>query len=178
MVGADLVRFGVFAALPFTTSATQIVALAAVAGIATGFFRPAAYAGLPNLVRGRGPPERELAAADGRQPDLGARLARRRRARRGLGRRTRPTGSTPCTFLISAVFLCGIPQRLLQASAAASRGHWRDLKDGFALTVRSKALLTVLVAWNVAMFSNAAVNVAEPRLACQRLRRRARSGSG
>ena len=50
MIGADLVRFGVFAALPFATSATQIVALAAVAGIATGFFRPAVYAGLPNLV--------------------------------------------------------------------------------------------------------------------------------
>ena len=51
MVGADLVRFGVFAALPFTTSATQVVALAAVAGVATGFFRPAVYAGLPNLVQ-------------------------------------------------------------------------------------------------------------------------------
>src|SRR4029453_13039249 len=37
MVGADLVRFGVFAVLPFTTSATQVVGLAAVAGIATGF---------------------------------------------------------------------------------------------------------------------------------------------
>jgi MFS family permease len=48
---------------------------------------------------------------------------------------------------------------------AASRGHWADLKDGFKLTVRSRPLLTVLVAWNVAMFSLAAVNVAEPRLA-------------
>jgi len=51
MVGADLVRFGVFAVLPFTTSASQVVALAAVAGVATGFFRPAVYAGLPNLVQ-------------------------------------------------------------------------------------------------------------------------------
>ncbi len=31
--------------------------------------------------------------------------------------------------------------------------------------MRSRALLTVLIAWNVAMFSSAAVNVAEPRLA-------------
>jgi MFS family permease len=69
-----------------------------------------------------------------------------------------------CTFLVSAVFLSGIPARLLQATQAASRGHWADLRDGFALTVRSKALLTVLIAWNVAMFANAAVNVAEPRL--------------
>ena len=51
MIGSDLVRFGVFAALPFTTSALQITALAAVAGIATGFFRPAVYAGLPNVVQ-------------------------------------------------------------------------------------------------------------------------------
>ena len=50
MIGADLVRFGVFAALPFAASAGAIVALAAVAGFATGFFRPAVYAGLPNLV--------------------------------------------------------------------------------------------------------------------------------
>src|SRR2546423_10036981 len=50
MVAADLARFGVFCALPFATSAAQIVALAAVAGFATGFFRPAVYAGLPNLV--------------------------------------------------------------------------------------------------------------------------------
>ena len=55
MVGADLVRFGVFAALPFTTSATQVVALAAVAGVATGFFRPAVYAGAAEPRPGRGP---------------------------------------------------------------------------------------------------------------------------
>ena len=50
MVGADLVRFAVFCALPFAPNATTIVALAAVIGTATGFFRPAVYAGLPNLV--------------------------------------------------------------------------------------------------------------------------------
>src|SRR5206468_2519577 len=50
MIGADIVRFGVFCALPFAGSAAQIVALAAVAGLATGFFRPAVYAGLPNLI--------------------------------------------------------------------------------------------------------------------------------
>src|SRR6266480_3796012 len=39
MINADLVRFGAFAVLPFTTSATQVVAIAAVVGVATGFFR-------------------------------------------------------------------------------------------------------------------------------------------
>src|SRR5205823_5238418 len=50
LIGADLARFGVFVALPFAGSAGVIVGLAAVAGLATGFFRPASYAGLPNLV--------------------------------------------------------------------------------------------------------------------------------
>ena len=50
MIGADLLRAAVFAALPFATNAATIVALALVAGLATGFFRPAVYAGLPNLV--------------------------------------------------------------------------------------------------------------------------------
>ena len=50
MIGADVVRFGVFCLLPFAPNATTIVALASVIGIATGFFRPAVYAGLPNLV--------------------------------------------------------------------------------------------------------------------------------
>jgi MFS family permease len=164
MVGADLIRFGVFAALPFTTSATQIVILATVAGAATGFFRPAAYAGLPNLVK-----DDDLASAnallqtaDNLTWALGSLAGGALVAASGVDA---AYWINACTFLISAVFLYGIPQRLLQASAAASRGHWADLKDGFSLTVRSKALLTVLVAWNVAMFSNAAVNVAEPRLA-------------
>src|SRR4051812_34768162 len=38
MIAADLVRAGVFVALPFASSAGMIVALAAVAGLATGFF--------------------------------------------------------------------------------------------------------------------------------------------
>ena len=59
MVASDLVRFAVFCALPFADSPGVIVALAGVAGFATGFFRPAVYAGLPNLVD-----ERELARAN------------------------------------------------------------------------------------------------------------------
>ena len=163
MVGADLARFGVFAVLPFTTSATQVVALAALAGIATGFFRPAAYAGIPNLVQ-----EDDLAhansllqAIDNLTWALGSIAGGALVAASGVDA---AYWINACTFLVSAIFLYGIPQRLLQATQAASRGHWADLRAGFALTVRSKALLTVLIAWNVAMFSNAAVNVAEPRL--------------
>jgi len=39
------------------------------------------------------------------------------------------------------------------------------VKDGFSLAVHSRPILTVLIAWNVAMFAIAAMNVAEPRLA-------------
>jgi MFS family permease len=163
MVCSDLVRFVVFAALPFTTSATQVVALAAVAGIATGFFRPAVYAGLPNLVE-----DDDLAQAnallqtvDNLTWAVGSVAGGALVAASGVDA---AYWFNACSFLISAVFLLGIPRRLLQAAPAASRGHWADLKDGFALTVRSKALLTVLIAWNVAMFANAAVNVAEVRL--------------
>ena len=50
LIVSDLVRVAIFCVLPFAGSATAIVVLAGLAGIATGFFRPAVYAGLPNLV--------------------------------------------------------------------------------------------------------------------------------
>src|SRR5512146_2546986 len=50
MIGSDLARVAVFAALPFVGHAGGIVALATAAGFATGLFRPSVYAGLPNLV--------------------------------------------------------------------------------------------------------------------------------
>ena len=59
MIGSDVVSVGVFAALIFASTPGQIVALAAVAGFATGFFRPATYAGLPSLVE-----EADLPAAN------------------------------------------------------------------------------------------------------------------
>ena len=40
MVASDVLRAVVFAALPFATSAGEIVGLALVVGVATGFFRP------------------------------------------------------------------------------------------------------------------------------------------
>ena len=164
MIGADLVRFGVFAALPFTTSASEVVALATVAGAATGFFRPAVYAGLPNVVADRDLPNANslLQTADNLTWALGSVAGGALVSASGVDA---AYWINAFSFVLSAALLAGIPQRLLQATAAASRGHWADLKEGFAIAIRSRALLTVLIAWNVAMFSNAAVNVAEPRLA-------------
>jgi MFS family permease len=69
------------------------------------------------------------------------------------------------SFFVSALLLARIPRDRLQAGAAAGKGHWRDLAEGFALVKRSRALLTVVVAWNIAVFGSAGVNVAEVVLA-------------
>ena len=65
------------------------------------------------------------------------------------------------TFALSALLVARIPARLLASEEPISRGHWHDLAEGFAVVLRSRALLTVLVAWTIVMAGNAAVNVAE-----------------
>jgi DHA3 family macrolide efflux protein-like MFS transporter len=164
MVSADVVRFLVFCALPFAQSATQIVALAAVAGFATGFFRPAVYAGLPNLVEDKELPSAQglLQAADAMTTVLGP------LAGGILVATTSPDwayGMNAVTFLLSAALILRIPARLLQVAQAATEGHWRDVAEGLALIRGSRALLTVLIAWTVSMLGNAGVNVAEVALA-------------
>jgi MFS family permease len=164
MVGADLVRFAVFCALPFAPNATTIVALAAVIGTATGFFRPAVYAGLPNLVSDEDLPQANslLQTIDNSTWAIGS-----------LAGGALVAASGPdlaywinaVTFLVSAALLAQIPQRLFQEAKAETRGHWRDLADGLLLVRRSRALLTVLIAWNIGMIANAFVNVGEPFLA-------------
>ncbi|MHB8468864.1 MAG: MFS transporter [Gaiellaceae bacterium] len=164
MVASDLANVAVFCALPFTTSSSQIVSLALIAGVANGFFRPIVYAGLPNLVD---PDDLESANALLQTienltilvgPPLGGLIV---------------AVSSPhvnywfnaATFLFSAAFVVRIPARKLQIERAASKGHWRDLAAGFAIVRRSAALLTVLVTWSIASVGNAAVNVAEVVLA-------------
>jgi MFS family permease len=164
MIAADLVRFGVFCALPFAQSATQIVVLAAVAGFATGFFRPAVYAGLPNLVEDAELPSAQglLQAADALTTVLGPLVGG------VLVAATNPDWAywiNAVTFLLSALLILQIPARLLQAAHAVTEGHWRDVAEGLKLIRSSRALLTVLIAWNVCMLGNAGVNVAEVALA-------------
>jgi MFS family permease len=164
LIVSDVVRAGVFCVLPFATSASAIVALAFVVGVATGFFRPAVYAGMPNLVDDVQLPEATslfhtvenltwmvgpvvggiLIAVQG--PDLAYWL-------------------NALTFVVSAALLARIPAARLQAGTVESRGHWRDIGDGVQAVVRSRALLAVLVVWNVVMLGNAGINVAEVVLA-------------
>jgi MFS family permease len=164
MVAADILRFAVFLTLPFASSAGQIIALAAVAGCATGFFRPAVYAGLPNLVKDEELPSAQglLQAADAMTTVLGP------LAGGILVAATSPDWAyviNAVTFLYSAALILRIPPHLLQAAQAATQGHWRDVAEGLKLIRGSRALLTVLVAWNVGMLGNAGVNVAEIALA-------------
>ncbi len=160
MVGADLIRVAVFCALPFASSATEIVALAAVAGLATGFFRPAVYAGVPNLV-----PEELLPEANAvlqtienvswaAGPVLGGVL-------------TAAAGPHAAywinagSFVLSAALVVQIPARQLQSVTALSRGHWTDLKDGFTAVLSSRPLLAVLLGWGIASLGTGGVSVSE-----------------
>ena len=164
MIGADLARVAVFCALPFAGSATTIVALAALAGVAGGLFRPAVYAGLPNIV-----PDPELPRAN----SLLQTIDNLTWAAGSLAGGVLVEVQGPdlaywinaATFLVSAALIARIPQRLLQVGRAVSRGHWRDVAEGLSLTITSRPLVTVFIAWNIGMLANAAINVAEPFLA-------------
>jgi MFS family permease len=164
MIGADLLRVAIFALLPFAGSAAVIVALAALAGVGTGLFRPAVYAGLPNLVDDEDLPRangliqgvENFAWAVG--PLLGGALV----AASGPDLAYWVNAGT---FLVSALLLSGIPARVLQAGTAESHGHWRDLLEGFTFVLRTHALVTVLVVWSVFMLASAGINVAEVFLA-------------
>jgi MFS family permease len=164
MVVSDLVRLGVFCLLPFAPGPLAIVALAAVAGIATGFFRPAVYAGLPNLV-----PDEELPAANSLLqavenlawmvgPVIGGAIL-------AVSGPDLAYWINAVTFLVSAALLLRIPSARLRSEQPLTKGHWRDLAEGYSLVRHSRALLTVLVVWNVVLLGNAAVNVAEIVLA-------------
>ncbi len=170
IVAADIARIGVFVALPFVGSALAIVALAAVAGVANSFFRPAVLAGVPNLI-----PEEDLAhgtsllqATDWAAATLGPILG---------GVIVSASGPdlvywiNAVTFLISVLLLVRIPARLLQSEQAITRGHWRDLADGFGAFRRSAAMLTVIVAFGFAMLATGLINVSEIFLAERALHR-------
>jgi MFS family permease len=164
MIVSDLIRCGVFCTLPFATSAGQIVALAAIAGFTTGIFRPAVYAGLPNLVA-----EHELARANSLiqtsenvswtvAPVIGGALVAA----------TSPDTAywvNAASFALSALLVFRISGDKLQGALAVSRGFLRDLAEGFGRVVRTGALRTVLVVWTITLAGVAASNTAQVFLA-------------
>jgi MFS family permease len=58
-----------------------------------------------------------------------------------------------------------IPAHALRSDEPLTKGHWSDLRDGMALVVGSRHLVTVLVVWCTAAVATACVNVAEVVLA-------------
>jgi MFS family permease len=69
------------------------------------------------------------------------------------------------SFVVSIVLVVRIPARLLQSERALSRGHWRDLKDGFGAALHSPSMRAVLVAWGIASLAAGLANVTEIFLA-------------
>jgi MFS family permease len=164
LVGADLVRCAVFVLLALAVSSGQIVALALLAGIASGFARPAAYAGLPNLVSEELLPRANslLRTADQLTVMVGTVLGGVLVAASGpdLAYWLNAT-----SFAFSAALVVQISASLLQEGRVESSGHWHDVAEGFAAIVRSRPLLTVLVSWSIATVTMAIANVAEVFLA-------------
>ena len=160
MILSDLVRAATFAALPFVERPGLIVLLAAVNGIATGFFRPAAWAGFPNLVS---EDDREqatslLSTVEHVAWMVGPVLAGALLAIQGTDV---AYWFNAATFLLSALLVARIPAASLRSDDPITKGHWEDLRAGLGLVFHSRPLLTVLVAWNVSAFATALVNVAE-----------------
>ena len=160
MILSDLVRAATFVALPFVERPGVIVALAAVNGIATGFFRPAAWAGFPNLVS---EDDREqatslLSTVEHVAWMLGPVLAGGLLAIHGTDV---AYWVNAATFLLSALLVARIPAASLRSDEPITKGHWEDLRAGLGLVFNSRPLLTVLVAWNASALATAFVNVAE-----------------
>jgi MFS family permease len=164
MIASDALRVVVFAALPFASNPQTIVGLALVAGLATGFFRPAVYAGVPNLV-----PDEQL-------PNANALLQTVENASWAVGPLvggiltavagpSAAYGINAASFLVSLVLIARIPPRLLQSERALSRGHWSDLRDGFAAALTSPSMRAVLVGWGMASIAAGAGTVTEIFLA-------------
>jgi MFS family permease len=168
LVVSDLVRLVVFAALPFVHDVPGILGLAAAAGVANSFFRPAVLAGVPNLVE-----ESELAtgtsllqATDWVAASLGPVVG---------GALVSSFGAhivywlNAGTFLFSALLLVRIAGPLLQSEQGITRGHWRDLREGVSLFGGSPALRAVLFGFGLAMLAGGLISVSEIFLATRSL---------
>lgn len=163
LIGADLARAAVFCIVPFATDALQIVLLALVAGVATSFFQPAVYAGLPNLV-----PDEELPRANGLLqsalnvtnafgPILGGLLV-------AWAEPDPAYWFNAASFILSATLIFAV-RRSLEEGEGESRGHWRDLAAGLSLLRSSRPLRAVVLVWSAVMVGSAGISVAEIVLA-------------
>ncbi len=164
MIGSDLGRLAVFAALPFVGSAAAIVVLAALAGVGNAFYRPAVLAGVPNLVDDEQLPQANalLQLVEWGTTALGPLAGG---AIVALSGPHLAYWLNAGTFAVSAGLVALIPAALLQSEKPVGRGYWRDLRDGFRTVVHSEMLRTVLIAWTVVMIAAGCINLGEIFLA-------------
>jgi MFS family permease len=166
LVAADLTRAAIFCVFPFATGPGQIVALALLAGVATSFFRPAVFAGLPNLVSDERLPSANglLQSAENFTWAIGALAA---------GALVKLSGAdaaywlNAATFVVSALLVLGIRCSLEEGGAEGERrrGYLAQLREGLRVVGQSRALLTIVIAWSVATVAQAIGNVSEIFLA-------------
>ena len=69
------------------------------------------------------------------------------------------------TFLFSASLILRIPGRFLQSEQGITRGHWRDLREGFTAFQSSNALQVALFGFGLTMLATGLVNPSEIFLA-------------
>ncbi|HVS84550.1 MAG TPA: MFS transporter [Gaiellaceae bacterium] len=164
MLAADALRVVVFVALPFAGNAATVVGLALVAGLATGFFRPAVFAGVPNMVPGDDLPAANalLQTVENASWAFGPVVGGLLTAAAGP---SAAYGINAASFVVSFALLLRIQPESLQSERALTRGHWNDLADGFRAALRSRSMLAVLVAWGIASLAVGATNVSEIFLA-------------
>ena len=133
--------------------------------MATSLFRPAVYAGLPNLVSDEDLPQANglLQTADNFTWAIGALVGG------ALVAATSPDAAyvvNAVSFLVSALLIVRIRR---EPRGGRARAEPRPLAatspTGFSFALRSKSLLTIIVAWSIAVFATAGVNVAEIVLA-------------
>lgn len=167
LVGSDLVRAAVFATLPFTTSALQVVLLALVAGAATSVFRPVLFAGLPNAVTDEQLPEANglVQAAENLMVALGPVLGGVLVAWAGVDL---AYWVNAVSFIVSALLLVRVGSSL-GSGGGAREGHWREVLAGLVLLRSSRPLLAVVCAWGLVMLGCGLVNVSEVVLAKESL---------
>lgn len=164
LVAADVARAAVFCLLPFAQGPGQLVGLALLVGVATSFFRPAVFAGVPNLVSNERLPTANglLQSAENLTWAIGALAA---------GALVKVAGTdaaywfNAATFIVSALIVLRIKKSFEEGAGGTGATYLAQIREGLGVVGRSRALLTVVVAWSVATVAQAIGNVSEIFLA-------------
>jgi MFS family permease len=164
---ADALRAAVFAALAFVPGFGPILTLALLAGVGTALFKPAILAGLPSMVD-----ERSLPAATslyGAINDLGHTLGPALAG--ALLLVAGPSAAmlaNGITFAISALVVASIDfgSTPVPTTGIAERPSLvAEAREGLSVTMRMRALRTLLIGSTIAVLSAGMANVGELQLA-------------